>query len=64
MAQEKKTFKKISKSKVQTFKIKNRKGFAAICMDNLTEGATVGIVMERMNKALKRSGYALLGDHE
>ena len=59
MAGKVKTLKKISISTVRTFKIKNRKGFAAICMNNLTEGATLSLAMERMNKAIKRMGYTV-----
>lgn len=32
--------KKISVSKVKIFKINNRKGYAAVCLNNLTEGNT------------------------
>ena len=51
--------KKVSRSKVKTFKIKNRRGFAVTCMNNLTEGRTVAQANARMNKALKRAGYTL-----
>jgi len=61
MAKNKKSFKIISRSKVRTFKIENRKGFAAVCMNNLTEGGTVNLALERMNKALKRSGHTIKG---
>lgn len=50
----KKIFRKISKSQVKVFKIKNRRGYAAICCDNLTEGSSVSQALERMNKALRR----------
>ncbi len=59
MAKKEITLKKISNSAVKTFKIKNRKGVAAICLDNLTEGTTLKIAIERMEKALKRMGYTL-----
>ena len=59
MAKKEITLKKISNSAVKTFKIKNRKGVAAICLDNLTEGPTLKIAMTRMEKALKRMGYTL-----
>jgi hypothetical protein len=55
----KKVFKKLNSSKVTTFKIKNRRGYAAVCMNNLTEGNTVGIALARMAKAVKRMGYLL-----
>jgi hypothetical protein len=51
--------KKVLASEVRTFKILNRKGFAAVCRDNLTEGASAAEALERMNKALKRIGYTL-----
>ena len=59
MAKKAKKLKKVSKSQVKTFKIKNRRGHAATCMNNLTEGATVNMALARMEKALKRSGYTL-----
>jgi len=51
--------KKLPRSKVKTFKIKNRKGYAALCMNNLTEGPTAAEAVRRMVKAVKRQGYAL-----
>ena len=58
MAKEKK-LRKVTKSQAKTFKIKNRRGYAVICKDNLTEGRTVSQALERMNKALKRMGLTL-----
>ncbi len=54
-----KKLKKMSRSKVKTFKLKNRKGYAAVCMNNLTEGPSVTEAIRRMAKAVKRQGYAL-----
>ncbi len=51
--------KKVASSEVVSFKIKNRQGYAVVCKENLTEGPTVSVAMERMNKALKRIGYTL-----
>lgn len=51
--------KKLSRSKVTVFKIKNRRGFAAICMNNLTEGPSSNEALRRMAKALRREGYSL-----
>jgi hypothetical protein len=51
--------KKLSSADVVTFKIRNRKGYAAVCMDNLTEGSSEKMALERMNKALKRIGYII-----
>lgn len=53
----KKIMKKISSSKISIFKIVNRRGYAAICMKNLTEGRSPAQAFERMMKALKRKGY-------
>lgn len=58
MAKEKKLT-KVSNSQVKIFKIKNRKGYAVICKDNLTEGSTIPQATDRMNKALKRMGLTL-----
>ena len=46
---------KIGHLKVDIFKIKNRAGFAALCFEHLTEGATPQEAYERMVKALRRS---------
>ncbi len=59
MAKKQKVLKKVPRSRASIFKIKNRKGYAAVCVNNLTEGATRGMALTRMNKALKRSGYTL-----
>ncbi len=40
--------------KIRLFKIKNRRGYAAICDSHLTEGQTPGVARARMAKALKR----------
>ncbi|HTY44841.1 MAG TPA: hypothetical protein VMD52_02485 [Patescibacteria group bacterium] len=46
---------KIGHLQVKTFKIKNRQGYAAVCCDHLTEGATPQEAYDRMAKALRRS---------
>lgn len=58
MTKEKK-LQKLPMSQVKTFKIKNRKGYAAICRDNLTEGRTVKQAIDRLNRPLKRMGLTL-----
>jgi hypothetical protein len=45
---------KIAGRAVTIFKIKNRKGYAAICCNNLTEGKTSQEACARMEKALRR----------
>jgi hypothetical protein len=45
----------INKRDIKIFKIKNRKGYAAICREHLTEGSTTSIALDRMVKALKRN---------
>ncbi|MBD3426123.1 MAG: hypothetical protein GF409_02705 [Candidatus Omnitrophica bacterium] len=59
MAKKQIKLRKVPKSQLKIFKIKNRKGFAGICKNNLTEGSTRNQVVDRMNKALKRMGYTL-----
>lgn len=50
---------KISVQKVWIFKMKNRKGYAALCLNHLTEGRTLYQVYDRMLKALRRSGISI-----
>ncbi len=40
---------------VRVFRIKNRRGFAAVCRDHLTEGSTPAQALARMEKALRRT---------
>jgi len=55
----KKNLKKISQTKVKLFKIANRRGYAAVGLNNLTEGATSAQAYQRMIKAFRRKGYEL-----
>ena len=57
----KKHLRKLSSGQVTVFKIKNRRGYAALCMKNLTEGRTILQAFNRMVKAVKRSGFHLKG---
>ena len=57
----KKNFKKLNAGRVSIFKIKNRRGFAALCMNHLTEGGSPVQAFDRMAKAVKRSGFLLAG---
>ncbi len=52
---------KVSARRIKIFKIKNRKGYAAICLNNLTEGRTLNQVYDRMLKALKRYKIEVTG---
>jgi hypothetical protein len=45
---------KILGRQVKLFKIKNRKGYAAVCDNHLTEGRSTQQAVDRMEKALKR----------
>jgi hypothetical protein len=45
----------MAQSKITIFKIKNRSGYAAICMEHLTEGKSKQEALGRMTKALKRT---------
>ena len=55
----KKPSRNISPLKVRVFKIANRRGYAALCLNNLTEGVSAYQSYQRMIKALKRLGYEL-----
>ena len=50
---------KLSRTKVHIFKIKNRRGFAAICLNHLTEGSSSTQALARMAKCVKRMGFEL-----
>lgn len=45
---------KLFGKKAQVFKIKNRRGYAALCSGHLTEGRTPQQARDRMQKALRR----------
>ena len=45
---------KIGGKKASVFKIRNHKGYAAICCGNLTEGRTLQEACARMEKAMRR----------
>ncbi len=47
---------KIAGESVRIFKIRNRKGYAAVCRNHLTEGRSPAQVCDRMEKALRRTG--------
>jgi len=51
--------KPIKKSTVKIFNIANRRGYAALCGLNLTEGPSPYQTYLRMQKAVKRSGGQL-----
>lgn len=44
---------------VTVFRIANRRGYAAIAKNNLTEGRTVYQAYSRLVKACRRDGYEL-----
>lgn len=60
MPSKSKTLKKIAKSQVRVFKVRNRRCYAAICMDNLCEGKTPEQAIRRLYHPLRRMGYELL----
>ncbi|MCA9398839.1 MAG: hypothetical protein KC684_06720 [Candidatus Omnitrophica bacterium] len=45
---------KIGENDVNIFKVRNRRGYAAVCKDCLTEGDTKEEAYERMVKAIRR----------
>jgi len=48
-------FMRIGHLDVNIFKIRNRKGYAAVCADCLTEGKITQEVYDRMLKAVRRA---------
>lgn len=46
---------KIGKLKVTVFKIRNRKGYAAVCARHITEGRSRPEACDRMVKAIRRT---------
>ena len=50
---------KVPAGKVKIFKIENRRGYACICFNNLTEGKSPFEAYFRMIKAQKRKGREL-----
>ncbi len=54
-----KPLKTLKMKDVAFFKIANRKGYAAVCRNHLTEGSSVYQAYTRMVKAMKRSGWAV-----
>ena len=54
-----KPLKKISARQVKVFKVKNRRSYAAVCLDNLCEGSTPQQAVRRLYHPLRRMGYQL-----
>lgn len=46
---------RIEGKEARIFKIKNRRGYAAVCAGHLTEGKTTQEAYERMVKAVRRT---------
>ena len=61
-SRKKKPLKKLRLAQVVVFKIANRRGYAAIAMNNLTEGRSIAQAYSRMIKACRRKGYELPDD--
>ena len=51
--------KRVQASQVTLIKLRNRRGYAAICLGNLTEGRTAVQAFQRLLHPLRRMGYAL-----
>ena len=54
-----KQLKPVAARQVRMFKIANRRGYAAVCFNNLTEGASPLQAYQRMSKAVRRIGGSL-----
>jgi len=62
MSSRKKVLKKMSIGAVTVFKIANRRGYAMIARNNLTEGRSIPQAYARLVKACRRAGYELPGN--
>jgi len=62
MSSKKKVLKKMSVGAVTVFKIANRRGYATIARNNLTEGRSIPQAYSRLIKACRRAGYQLPED--
>ena len=56
-----KSLRKLPSKNLLIFKIKNRRGYAGVLKNNLTEGKSPAEVFARMVKAVKRAGFQLWG---
>jgi hypothetical protein len=57
--QETASLKPVSVDQIMIFKIRNRQGYAAMCLENLTEGKTPEEAFQRLLHPLRRMGHAL-----
>ena len=55
-----KPLKKIHARQVKVFKVRNRRSYAATCMDNLCEGSSPKQAVRRLYHPLRRMGYELV----
>jgi hypothetical protein len=55
----KKNLRPLEKTHVKIFKIANRRGYACLCLCNLTEGTSPIMAYQRMQKAVRRLGRCL-----
>ncbi len=51
--------KRLPKNQIRVIKLRNRKGYAAICLNNLTEGSTPAQAIVRLRYPLRRMGFEL-----
>ena len=59
MAKKARVLRKMGLRDITVFKLANRRGFAAIARNCLTEGRTAAQACGRLAKACRRRGYAL-----
>lgn len=55
----KKPLRRLPAGRFTIFKIKNRRGYAAICLGNICEGRTPAQAFARLKHPLRRMGYEL-----
>jgi hypothetical protein len=59
MAKKRRTLRKLGMRDITVFKLANRRGYAAIARNCLTEGRSIPQAYGRLTKACRRCGFAL-----
>lgn len=59
MKKKRRSLAKLGLADIKVFKIANRRGYAAVARNNLTEGRSIPMAYARLVKACRRRGYEL-----
>ena len=64
MARKRRILKKLGMRDITVFKLANRRGYAAVARNCLTEGRSIPQAYGRLVKACRRRGYELPGNRQ